>query len=204
MVKDNNFLGKFVLSGLPKTLRGVHKIKVTFNIDSNGILDVTAEDAKTQSKSEVQITNEKGRLTNAQIERMLEEAETNKDSDSLAKGEIMSRESLKTYMRRTRTALEDIDASKIEHKDRERVEARLDDAEFWLEQAGSTATVDEICAKQRNLEIAFNTIMLKINSNLPDFWDDAAQLPEGEATIENGGFFLESGFDLRELFEDPD
>merc|ERR1712227_20518 len=74
MVKDNNYLGKFTLNGIPKTLRGVPKIKVTFNIDSNGILEVTAEDVKTHTTSNIQITNEKGRLTQAQIERMLEEA----------------------------------------------------------------------------------------------------------------------------------
>merc|ERR1719497_241880 len=75
MVKDNNYLGKFTLKDIPKTLRGVPKIKVTFNIDSNGILDVTAEDQQSKQKSEVKITNEKGRLGQREIERMLADAE---------------------------------------------------------------------------------------------------------------------------------
>merc|ERR1711920_55880 len=62
-VLDNNYLGKFTLKGLAKTLRGVPKIRVTFNIDSNGILEVTAEDMKTHNKTDIKITNEKGRLT---------------------------------------------------------------------------------------------------------------------------------------------
>merc|ERR1719321_434348 len=67
MVKDNNYLGKFTLKGIPKTLRGVAKIKVTFNIDSNGILEVSAEDTKAGTKENIEITNEKGRLTQSQI-----------------------------------------------------------------------------------------------------------------------------------------
>merc|ERR1712113_451182 len=97
-VQDNNYLGKFTLKNIPKTLRGVPKIKVTFNIDSNGILEVTAEDMKTHNKSEIQITNEKGRLTQAQIEKMLEEADRYKDDDDLARGEMIAREALRVYM----------------------------------------------------------------------------------------------------------
>merc|ERR1719223_1775474 len=73
MVKDNNYLGKFTLKDIPKALRGIPKIKVTFNIDSNGILDVKAEDQQSKQKSEIQIANEKGRLSQVEIERMLAE-----------------------------------------------------------------------------------------------------------------------------------
>merc|ERR1712087_998469 len=97
MVKDNNYLGKFTLGNIPKTLRGVPKIQVTFNIDSNGILEVTAEDTKSHRKSNIQITNEKGRLTQSQIERMLAEAEMYKDDDDLARGEMIAKESLRAY-----------------------------------------------------------------------------------------------------------
>merc|ERR1712217_449119 len=101
MVKDNNYLGKFTLKNIPKTLRGVPKIKVTFNIDSDGILEVTAEDMKTHNRSEIQITNEKGRLTQSQIEKMLEEADKYKEEDELARGEMIARENLRVYMTRT-------------------------------------------------------------------------------------------------------
>merc|ERR1712190_49121 len=82
-VKDNNYLGKFTLKGIPKTLRGVPKIKVTFKIDTNGILEVSAEDQKAGTRSCIQITNEKGRLNQKDIEKMLEEAEKYKGEDAI-------------------------------------------------------------------------------------------------------------------------
>merc|ERR1712151_903586 len=107
------------LTGISKTLRGVPKIKVTFNIDSNGILEVTAEDMKTHQKGQIAITNEKGRLTQSQIEKMLSEAEMYKDDDELARGEMIAKEDLRVYMVRTRKALEEIDKTKIMKRDRE-------------------------------------------------------------------------------------
>lgn len=204
MVKDNNYLGKFVLKGIPKTLRGVPKIKVTFNIDSNGILEVTAEDTKTHNKGEIQITNEKGRLTQSQIERILEEAEMYKHEDELARGEMIAKEALGAYMRRVWKALEDIDEDKILKKDRERLIKKLEEAESWLRKSSAKAGKEEFEAKQKEVESAMNTIMLRINRTQTDFWEQQVCLPEGEKTIENGGFFLESGFDIRELIEDPD
>merc|ERR1712113_287651 len=203
-VADNNYLGKFTLKDIPKTLRGVPKIKVTFNIDSNGILEVTAEDMKTHSKSEIQITNEKGRLTQADIEKMLEEADKYKEEDDLARGEMMAKEALRVYMNRTRQALEDIDESKIMKRDRERLEKKLDEVGTWLATKTAKAGKEDFEAKQKELESAMNAIMLRINRAHTDFWEQQVVFPEGEKTIENGGFFLESGLDIRDLIEDPD
>mmetsp|Transcript_49743 Transcript_49743/g.118594 ORF Transcript_49743/g.118594 Transcript_49743/m.118594 type:complete len:665 (+) Transcript_49743:141-2135(+) len=204
MVKDNNYLGKFTLVGLPKTLRGVPKIKVTFNIDSNGILEVTAEDQKSQTKSKIQIENEKGRLSQAEIEKMLAEAEQYKTEDSLARGEIIAKEALKAYMTRTIKALEDIDPEKILPRDKERLLKKLGEVDRWLEQQAAKAHKEEFEAKQKELEAAMNAIMLRINRTETDFWEHRANLPEGEKTIEEGGFYLETGLDIRELIEDPD
>jgi len=204
MVKDNNYLGKFVLNDIPKTLRGVPKIKVTFNIDSNGILEVTAEDMKSHNKSDIKITNEKGRLSQAQIEKMLEEADKFKEEDELARGEMIAREALRVYITRTKKALEEIDQSKITKRDRERLETKLEEVEGWIEKKGQRATKEECESKQRELESAMNTIMLRINRSQTDFWEQQIVLPPGEKTIENGGFFLDSGLDIRELIEDPD
>jgi len=203
-VKDNNYLGKFTLGNIPKTLRGVPKIKVTFNIDSNGILEVTAEDTKSHQKSQIQITNEKGRLSQSQIEAMLEEAEKYKDEDELARGEMVAKEALKVYMTRTRKALEDIEESKITKRDRERLETKLEEVDKWLEKGSAKAGKEDFEAKQKELESAMNAIMLRINRVHTDFWEQQVSLAEGEKTVENGGFFLESGLDLRELIEDPD
>eukprot|EP00427_Karlodinium_veneficum_P047551 CAMPEP_0169242190 /NCGR_PEP_ID=MMETSP1016-20121227/32410_1 /TAXON_ID=342587 /ORGANISM="Karlodinium micrum, Strain CCMP2283" /LENGTH=662 /DNA_ID=CAMNT_0009322369 /DNA_START=1 /DNA_END=1989 /DNA_ORIENTATION=- len=204
MCKDNNYLGKFTLKGIPKTLRGVPKIKVTFNIDSNGILEVTAEDTKTHNKSNIEITNEKGRLSQSQIEKMLEEADKYKDEDSLAKGEIMAREALKVYMTRTRKAMEDIDETKMTQRDRERLNRKLEETDEWLKKNAYKGGKEDFEMMQKELESAMNTIMLRINQTTSDFWEQEVNLPPGEKTIENGGFFLETGLDIRELIEDPD
>lgn len=100
MVKDNNFLGKFTLKDIPKSLRGVPKIQVTFTIDTNGILQVSAEDAKSNKKSEIQIANEKGRLTQNDIQKMLQEAEKYKGEDEISKGDMLAKEELKVYFQR--------------------------------------------------------------------------------------------------------
>jgi len=203
-VKDNNYLGKFTLGNIPKTLRGVPKIKVTFNIDSNGILEVTAEDTKSHQKSQIQITNEKGRLTQSQIEAMLEDAEQYKDEDELARGEMIAKEALKVYMQRTRKALEDIEEGKILKRDRERLEAKLEEVQHWLEKGSNKAGKEDFEAKQKELESAMNAIMLRINRAHTDFWEQQVNLPDGEKTVEHGGFYLECGLDVRDLIEDPD
>jgi len=204
LVKDNNYLGKFTLNDIPKTLRGVAKIKVTFNIDSNGILEVTAEDMKTHNKGEIQITNEKGRLTQSQIEKMLEEADKYRGDDDLARAEMIAKEALRSYMSRTRKALEDIDDTKILSRDRERLEKKLAEVDEWLDKAAAKAGKEDFEGRQKELESAMNAIMLRINRSHTDFWENIVVLADGEKTVENGGFLLATGLDIRELIEDPD
>merc|ERR1740138_1863357 len=161
-VKDNNYLGKFTLKNLPKTLRGVPKIKVTFNIDSNGILEISAEEMKSHMKSDIKIVNEKGRLTQAQIEAMLEEAEKYKDEDALAMKEMEAREGLQSYIDRTKQALLDIDAGVIVKREMERLEEKLKEVTEWLEKA-KNAIADEFEEKKKELEVYMNAVMIKIN-----------------------------------------
>merc|ERR1712187_472725 len=136
--------------------------------------------------------------------KMLEEADKYKDEDDLARGEMMAKEALRVYMNRTRQALEDIDESKIMKRDRERLEKKLDEVSTWLATKTAKAGKEDFEAKQKELESAMNAIMLRINRAHTDFWEQQVILPEGEKTIENGGFFLESGLDIRDLIEDPD
>jgi len=206
MVKDNNFLGKFTLKGLPKTLRGVPKIRVTFNIDSNGILEIEAIDSKNNLRGKIEIENEKGRLSQREIERMLSDAETYKQSDGLMREEMVARESLKGYMARLRKSIDDFDESKMTQRDRERLWAKFAETEAWLEKEGSTATKPECEEKQQAVEAAWNTVMIKISQALDDFWDKqvAEVASERMVLVEHGGFFVKTGFDLRELIDDPD
>jgi len=189
MVKDNNYLGKFTLTDIPATLRGVPKIKVTFNIDPNGILEITAEDMKSHSKSSITITNEKGRLSQNQIEKMLDEADKYKDEDELAKGEIVAKESLKAYVVRLRKAVEDITEDKLLQRDRDRLSRKVEDAEEWLRKQAAKSARDDFESKQKELEAVMNVIMMRINGTLTDFWDNDVVLGPDQKTIHQGGFF---------------
>lgn len=206
MVKDNNYLGKFTMKGLPKTLRGVPKIKVTFSIDSDGILKVSAEDRKNDIKQEIQIENEKGRLSQKEIEKMLEEAEKYKVQDGLTRDEMVAREKLLTYFSRVKKSLGDFDEEKLNGKDRERIEKKFAEVDDWLNKDGEKSSKQDIETKHKELEAAWNTIMVRVTQAMDDFWDKQimkAQDPD-KLPIEKGGFYLKTGFDIRELIDDMD
>merc|ERR1711990_1263419 len=95
--KDNNILGKFELTGIPPAPRGVPQIQVTFDIDANGILNVSAVDSSTKKENKITITNDKGRLSKDDIERMVNEAEKFKDEDEKLKERIQSKNGLESY-----------------------------------------------------------------------------------------------------------
>ena len=106
MTKDNNLLGKFELSGIPPAPRGVPQIEVTFDIDANGILNVSAQDKSTGKQNKITITNDKGRLSKEEIERMVQEAEKFKGEDEALLASDMA-EYLKSYCCNYAQALED-------------------------------------------------------------------------------------------------
>merc|ERR1712032_179230 len=185
---------------------GVPKIKVTFNIDTNGILTIEAADQKNSLKGGIQIENEKGRLSQREIEKMLSDAETYKQHDTLTREEMVARESLKGYMNRLRKSMDEFDESKISPKDKERLVSKFTEVEAWLKETGDKSTKQECEEKQKAVETAWNTIMIKVSQALDDFWDK--QLAECQhekiVTVDNGGFFTKTGFDIRELIDEPD
>merc|ERR1711861_42840 len=96
--KDNNMLGKFELGGIPPAPRGVPQIEVTFDVDANGVLNVTAEDkGASGKKANITITNDKGRLSKDDIERMVREAEQYAEEDKAAKEKIDAKNGLESY-----------------------------------------------------------------------------------------------------------
>jgi heat shock protein 5 len=97
LTKDNNLLGKFELTGIPPAPRGVPQIEVSFDLDANGILKVTAGDKGTGKAESITITNDKGRLTQEEIDRMVAEAEKFADEDKAIKSKIEARNSLENY-----------------------------------------------------------------------------------------------------------
>ena len=105
--RDNNLLGKFELSGIPPAPRGVPQINVCFDIDANGILNVSAEDKSTGKSNKITITNDKGRLSKDDIERMVQEAEKYKAEDEAHKAKIDARNGLENYAYNLRNTLSD-------------------------------------------------------------------------------------------------
>merc|ERR1712232_235810 len=97
MTKDNNMLGKFHLDGIPPAPRGVPQIEVTFDIDANGILNVSAQDKASGKTNQITITNEKGRLSQSEIDRMVEEAEKYRAEDEQNKSKVEAKNGLENY-----------------------------------------------------------------------------------------------------------
>jgi heat shock protein 1/8 len=134
MTRDNNLLGKFELSGIPPAPRGVPQIEVTFDIDANGILNVSAEDKTTGKKNKITITNDKGRLSKDDIERMVKDAEKFKVEDEKNKERIEAKNGLENYAYSLRNTLKDDKvAGKMDSEDKEKLEKAIDEAVKWLE-----------------------------------------------------------------------
>merc|ERR1719238_110933 len=122
MTKDNHLLGKFELTGIPPAPRGVPQIEVTFEIDANGILQVSAEDKGTGKAEKITITAEKGRLSEEDIERMVREAEEYADEDKKVKERIDARNGLESYLYNMKNTLDDDEkgvADKLSADDKE-------------------------------------------------------------------------------------
>ncbi len=102
-----NLLGKFELTGIPPAPRGVPQIEVTFDIDANGILNVSASDKSTGKLNKITITNDKGRLSKDEIERMVKEADQYKAEDEKQRERITAKNSLESYAFNIKSTLED-------------------------------------------------------------------------------------------------
>merc|ERR1719350_1668240 len=155
MTKDNHQLGKFELGGIPPAPRGQPQIEVTFEIDSNGILNVGAEDKGTGSKEKITITNDKGRLSEEQIEKMVKEAEEFAEEDKKTKEKIDAKNAFDGYLHGLKSAVEGGDgkglADKMDEEDKEKVKEALEDGESWIN-ANSEADAEEIKDKHKEIE----------------------------------------------------
>jgi len=162
MTRDNNLLGKFELSGIPPAPRGVPQIEVTFDIDANGILNVSAEDKSTGKKDKITITNEKGRLSKDQIEKMVKEAENYKKQDEEAKDRIESKNKLENYAYSVRnTTKEDNLKDKLSAEDKAAIDKSVDETIKWLD-ANQSAAKEEFDQKTAELEKVVNPNMTKL------------------------------------------
>ncbi|KAK9807038.1 hypothetical protein WJX72_011525 [[Myrmecia] bisecta] len=158
MTKDNHMLGKFDLTGIPPAPRGVPQIDVTFEIDANGILNVGAEDKGTGKREKITITNDKGRLSQEEIERMVREAEEFADADKKVKGRIDARNQLETYCYNMKSTIEDKLGDKLEEDDKEKVTTAVSEALEWLDE-NQDAEQEEYEEKLKEVEDVCNPVI---------------------------------------------
>merc|ERR1719328_647429 len=152
MTKDNNLLGKFELTGIPPAPRGVPQIEVTFDIDANGILNVSAIEKTTGKENKITITNEKGRLTKEDIERMVKEAEKYKGEDEAQKDRVQAKNQLESYAFNMKQTVEDDKLKdKISDEDKAAITKKCSEVISWLD-ANQTAEKDEFEHQQKELQ----------------------------------------------------
>jgi len=162
MTKDNHLLGKFDLTGIPPAPRGVPQIEVTFDIDANGILNVSAVDKSTGKLNKITITNDKGRLSKEDIERMVSDAEKFKQEDEKQKDRISAKNSLESYCFNMKSTLEDEKLKdKLGESDKDAIEKKCDEIIKWLD-ANQLAEEEEFKDKQKEVEAICNPIITKL------------------------------------------
>jgi len=162
MTKDNNLLGKFHLDGIPPMPRGVPQIEVTFDIDANGILNVSSVEKSTGKENRITITNDKGRLSKDDIERMVAEAERFKADDDNNRLKVEAKNSLENYAYNAKNSINDEKVkSKLSAADRTKVETAIEEALRWLEDHAG-AEKEEFEERQKALEAIISPIMVSL------------------------------------------
>merc|ERR1712126_624771 len=163
MTKDNHQLGKFDLNNIPPAPRGVPQIEVTFEIDANGILVVSAEDKGTGSKEKITITNDQNRLTPEDIEKMMNEAEKFAEEDKKVKERVEARNELESYAYSLKNQVSDKEklGSKISDEDKAKIEGLVEEKLKWLEN-NQEADGEEFKQQKKEIEDVVNPIIAKL------------------------------------------
>merc|ERR1712187_90285 len=155
--KDNNLLGKFELTGIPPAPRGVPQIEVTFDLDANGIMNVGATEKGTGKAHKITITNDKGRLSKEEIERMLAEAEKYKAEDEAEASRIHAKNGLESYAYSLKNTINE-GKLQISDEDKQKVQGKVEEVINWLD-SNQTAEKDEYESQQKELEGVANPII---------------------------------------------
>lgn len=160
MTKSNRLLGQFELTGIPPAPRGVPQIEVSLDVDANGILSISAADKGTGKKESLTITSEKGRLSEEEIERMVQEAEDFAEQDAAEKNKVLARNTLEAYLYNLKNSINDNLEGKLDEDDKTLLSKTIEDALIWLEDHPA-AEKDEYDEKQKEVEQVANPILKK-------------------------------------------
>ncbi|VEL23163.1 unnamed protein product [Protopolystoma xenopodis] len=181
MTKDNNLLGKFELSGIPPAPRGVPQIEVTFDIDANGILNVSAVDKSTGKSNTITITNDKGRLSKEEIDRMVTDADRYKADDEKQRERVSAKNALEGYAYSMKQMVEDEKVKdKIPEDDRKKVLEKCEEVIKWLD-GNQSAEKEEFEHHQKELEKVCSPVVTKM-------YQSGSGMPSGMPGSFPGGF----------------
>lgn len=192
MTKSNRLLGQFEMSGIPPAPRGVPQIEVSFDVDANGILSISAHDKGTGKQESLTITSEKGRLSEEEIERMVKEAEEFAEQDAKEKAKVQARNDLEAYLYNLKNSINDTLQGKLSADDRSTLSKAVDDGLVWLEDHPA-AEKEECDAKQKEVEGIANPILKRAyessaqgtsNTNDDDFLGDDLDGVHGGPSVE--------------------
>ncbi|XP_055932407.1 heat shock protein 70 B2-like [Argiope bruennichi] len=162
MTKDNHLLGRFQLSGIPPAPRGVPQIEVTFDMDANGILNVSALDKSSGKSQSITITNDKGRLSKEEIERMLNEAKQYEKEDQEQKEKVAARNNLESYIYSVKQAAKSAPEDKLSSADKAKVKESCENIIRWLDN-NTLAEKDEIEHKLKEVQTELSPYMTKMH-----------------------------------------
>ncbi|CAN7995198.1 unnamed protein product [Ixodes hexagonus] len=162
MTKDNHHLGRFELTGIPPAPRGVPKIEVTFEIDMNGILNVSARDESTGHAQSICITKEKGRLSESEIDRMLKEAEKYRLEDIAQRERVAAKNSLQSYIFSVQQAIKEVVSDRISVEERSKVQESCSSATAWLDD-NQEASAPDLQAKLKEVQETCSPLMIKMH-----------------------------------------
>lgn len=167
MTKSNRLLGQFEMSGIPPAPRGVPKIEVAFDVDANGILSISASDQASGTSKTITITSEKGRLSEEEIERMVDEAEQFAEQDNAEKDKVEARNQLEAYLYNLKNSISDQLEGKLEGDDKSNLTSAVENALIWLED-NPAAEKDDYDSKQKEVETIANPILKKAYESVND------------------------------------
>ena len=166
MTKDNHQLGKFMLDGIPPMPRGQPQIEITYDLDANSILNVTAVEKSTGKNNKIVITNDKGRLSKDDIDRLVKEAEKFKEEDNKVKERIEAKNGCEQYCYQIKQTIGDAKLKdKFSEDEKKQIEGKVDEVLKWVND-NPAASKEEYDAKVKEIEGIFNPIMQKIYQSM--------------------------------------